>query len=167
MELLVRISDEQDGELQDLDNPMMDELNDDVYEENEENQAFSHTSFNFEERLAASKYTYPDSNTNYPQYFTYNYYNTSERESLSGNVSMIPTRVKNEIDITKGIVTISKQDYTFDQLLSIAKANNHGNLKTSDIIIIKKIRDPFGNEIDVIDKKQTLSRLEQILEENC
>lgn len=79
-----------------------------------------------------------------PRYFTNNYYSTPDRISLSGNVS---------INKRNNLITISKQDFTPEQLLSLAKANGHGDLNMDKIIIRKVIRDPYGGTESIIDKK--------------
>ena len=111
----------------------------------------------FEEKLEGSRYERIEYNK-MPRYFTNDYYDTPERISLNGKISL------NE---NKKVFNISGEEFSYNELLIWAKSNGHDVNKIENIIIKKKIRDNNGNLIEIVDKKQTLSRIEQILEDYC
>jgi hypothetical protein len=112
----------------------------------------------FMDRVEASRYTYVEGDIEKPKYFTNNYYTTPSRMALSGNISL---------NDREGIITISRKDFNYKQILTLAKANGHDIKDINSVIIKKPVKDPYGETAFIIDKKQTLSRINQLLEENC
>lgn len=153
----LREDSEQDYENEDGDNPVLEEMQnapDDIDFDPEEFRASNMT---FEERVQTSNYDRIEK-PSYPKYFSNGYYHMPERVSLSGNVSYNSK--------TKSF-TIGNQELNYDQVVRIAKINGHGVESIEDIMINKVVRNLNGEPVYILDKKQTLSRIMQILEDYC
>lgn len=157
--------------LKEPDTPMSEDFDgDDPMQEERENQIASDIAAEFDpeefragemsfmDRVEASRYTYVEGDIEKPKYFTNNYYTTPSRMALSGNISL---------NDREGIITISRKDFNYKQILTLAKANGHDIKDINSVIIKKPVKDPYGETAFIIDKKQTLSRINQLLEENC
>ena len=126
-----------------------------IYGLDEEEESQTTHTVDFTERLNSSNYRLFKQYEEKSKYFTNNYYEESTRISLSGDIS-----------IDGDVITIKGQNYTTGMLVSKANANGH-HVRSIDQIIIKKlIYTPDGTK-EIIDNEFTLSRIQQILEENC
>ena len=112
----------------------------------------------FDERLAINKYSRLENAAKRSRDFTNNFYIDSVRTPLDGRTS---------INLNTQEIIIADKKYSFSQFVNIAKSNNHGDIKDEDFIIYKQMRSLNGSPSSIIDTKQTLSRINQILEENC
>lgn len=147
----------------DEDNPLADEINSQVDFQSDLDdlvnpEDFRVSEMSFTDRVTTSRYNKLDGINEKPKYFTNNYYNIPERISLSGNISL---------NTRKGLFTISGKDFNYNQILTLAKANGHDITNIDSVIIKKPIMDANGEPTYIIDNKQTLSRINQLLEENC
>lgn len=153
--LLKQVEKEEEGFNEDPDYDFDNEGMSEIYGLDEEEESQTTHTVDFTERLNSSNYRLFKQYEEKSKYFTNNYYEKSTRVSLSGDIS-----------IDGDVITIKGQNYTTGMLVSKANANGH-HVRSIDQIIIKKlIYTPDGTK-EIIDNEFTLSRIQQILEENC